>query len=182
MPFLYVNTGVRPSRKGTATSCLLASVRSAGMTAASYRNRVAGRKRVLQAVVQLIVEFFVECMRYRFAFGSLDRFFPGRVERGPPAINDVDPAIVAIFKFVVLLCHGSTFHWPTRAVPYGSIWHGIFGDGRNRCLGRLYQTSTTLPSCSVTRRFIRLARSWLWVAITADSPDCRTSASSASKT
>ncbi|PWJ84061.1 hypothetical protein C7441_107224, partial [Pseudaminobacter salicylatoxidans] len=47
---------------------------------------------------------------------------------------------------------------------------------------RVPQIGTTLPSESVTRRSIRPASSWLWVAISAASPDWRTSAESASNT
>ena len=42
--------------------------------------------------------------------------------------------------------------------------------------------STILPACRVTRRSMRAARSWLWVAMRAAKPEWRTSASMASKT
>ena len=41
---------------------------------------------------------------------------------------------------------------------------------------RIQRAATTLPLASVTLRSMRLARVWLWVAISAARPDWRTSA------
>lgn len=68
---------------------------------------------------------------------------------------------------------------PAQRMLYGAQGSHVLWCAR---VSELHQNSMILPSLSVTRRSMRPASSWLWVAISAARPDWRTSASSAPKT